>query len=1023
MKKFFYSLRFVFLLFLCSQLAWAQQTIKGKITSETKEPLPGVSVVVKGTTTGASSDANGNYTIQTADGNATLVFSFIGYTTEEVAVGGRTTIDIEMVPDITSLSEVVVTALGISKDRKQLGYSVTEVKGSDFTQAREVNLGNALSGKIAGVNATSTATGPGGSSRVIIRGNGSLNGATQPLYVINGVPIDNTNSGSAGEWGGFDRGDGLSSINPDDIESISVLKGGTAAALYGSRAANGVIVITTKSGKGQKGIGVELNSTYTLEKPLTYTDWQYEYGSGTRGNKPTTQQEAIAAGLSSWGTKLDGSSVIQFDGVSRPYSAQKNNVKNFYDNGGTFTNTVAVSGGNEGANFRFSASNLDAKNMVPNSSIDRKTFNLSTNATLAKKIVFSGMLQYNIESAKNRTFLSDSPKNPNYSTQLLATNVDVRSLNPGYDERGYEVLFNSNVYATNPYFAINKVQNSDSRNRLLGQFSLRYNITDFLYIRGRLGTDYSSTKATDIEPTGLAYRTVGAMSITQGRIYENNAELLVGFNKQFDKFSVDAILGGNQMRRVDESMRGGGNTFNVPFNYFLDNLVNRDNTGISYSKVGINSLFGSADFGYNNYLFLNATARQDWFSTLSPQNNSLFYPSVGASFVFSEAFSVPTWLSYGKVRGSWAQVGGGYPSAYALNLTYSQPGVHLGQSLMNIGTNTIPNPNLKPYTSTTSEIGLELKTLNNRLGLDLALYNRITTNDQVQASTSSASGYRNVLINVGEVRNKGIEVLLTGTPVKSESGFIWDVSYNFAYNKNTIVKISDQVNTLYLGQARTQNAYVYNDQGQPFGIIKGYAEKRDEQGRIVYNSATGLPLQSDLMILGKGVPPLTMGITNSFSYKNFTLSFLVDGKFGGQMYSASNAYATLMGLQKMTLEGRETGVTVSGVDQNGNEFTKTVDAQTYYQGLFSISEKFVYDADFIKLRQFTLGYSLPKSLLAKTPFQSASLSLVGRNLLLLYSKVPNVDPESSYNSGAAQGLEMFGVPPARSFGLNLMLKF
>ncbi|MGA0559015.1 SusC/RagA family TonB-linked outer membrane protein [Larkinella sp. VNQ87] len=1019
---------FFALLLLCTSVVWAQQVnVQGKVTDANQGAIPGANVLVKGTNRGTITDSEGRYSISVSKGSV-LVIQSLGFVAQNITVGDQTTIDVALVEDDKTLDEVVVTALGIAKDKKALGYAVTEVKGSDFTQAREINLGNALSGKVAGVNATATATGPGGSSRVIIRGNGSLSGNNQPLYVVNGVPIDNTNVNSAGMWGGTDSGDGLNSINPDDIETISVLKGGTAAALYGSRASNGVILITTKTGKGQKGIGVEYNGTYTMDRPLNLTDWQYEYGQGIRQAKPTTQQEAINTGAQSWGARIDGAPYIQFDGVSRPYSAQKDNIKNFYNAGSTFTNTVAVAGGNDAASFRFSASNLDSKSSVPNSGFNRKSFNLSANANLSKKVVFEGVAQYNVETGTNRTFLSDTPKNPNFGVHMIANTVDIRSLDPGYDSRGYEALWNSNVYAQNPYFVINKVKNEDIRNRFLGSFSLRYNITDFLYIRGRVGTDNNMMKYVAIEPTGLAYATQGAMNRRQVQIQETNAEVLVGFNKEYGAFSVNALAGGNRMRRSTEEMSFNGSQFNVPFNYFLDNTINKT-PGYGYSGFGINSLFASADLGYQNVLFLTLTGRQDWFSTLAKENNSLFYPSAGLSFVFSDVLpNKGNWLNYGKIRASLAQVGGGYPNPYALNLTYALEGNSYigGVPLMRINGGTIPNALLQPNTSTTTEFGVEAKLFNNKLGVDLTYYNRVTKNDPVTASTSSASGYGNVLLNVGEVVNKGVEVLLTGTPFKAASGFTWNVAYNMAYNDNKVVKIADGLTRLELDQSRTQSAYVYHFEGQPYGMLAGYKAMTDANGNIVYNTATGIPMRSEFMALGRGVPPLTMGLTNTFSYRNFSMSFLVDAKFGAKLYSATNYFAYSRGLHQETLVGREGGLTVTGVSPTGDAFTRTFagrDVQDYYSGLTSITDQFIYSSDFAKLRQLTFGYTLPKSFLEKTPIQSVSLSFVARNLLLLYSKVPNVDPESTYNSGNAQGLEMFGVPPARSYGLNLMVRF
>ncbi|MBE9461081.1 SusC/RagA family TonB-linked outer membrane protein [Dyadobacter subterraneus] len=1031
-KKLLKNRSWVFILlgfFFTLSLANAQdKMVMGKVSDENGAGLPGVSITVKGSNAGTNTDVNGDYKISNVTPASVLVFSSIGYSRKEILVGDKTEISLKMDVDAANLEEVVVTALGISKDKKALAYAVTEVKGSDFTQAREINLGNALSGKIAGVNASSTATGPGGSSRVLIRGNGSLSGGNQPLYVINGVPIDNTNVGSAGMWGGFDTGDGLNSINPDDIESISVLKGGTAAALYGSRAGNGVILITTKTGKGSKGIGVEYSGTYTAEKVRNLTDWQYLFGSGTQGVAPGSKDEAIANGAVSWGSKLDPSKqVIQFDGVARPYEAQKKNIENFYRTGSTFSNTVAVSGGDEKMNFRFSASNADSKGVVPNASFNRKSFNLSVNANLARKLIFESVAQYNIEEGRNRSFLSDTPKNPNFAAYMLATNVDIRNLAPGVDSRGYETLWNGSTYSQNPYFATDYVKNSDDRKRFLGSFSLRYNLANWLYVRGRLGTDLNTIDFVSIEPTGIAYSTRGSMGQNARKISETNAELLLGVNKDFGDFSFNAILGGNKMYHVNQNMYIGGSNFVIPFNYFLGNLQSSDRN-IEYKPYKINSTFVSADLSWRNILFLTFTGREDWFSTLAKANNHIFYPSVGLGYILSDGLkSKPNWLTYAKVRGSWAQVGGGYPDPYALNLTYSLQGnPYSSYPLMNIGTNTIPNQNLKPNTSTTTEFGLETKLFQSRINLDLTYYKRVTTNDPVKASTSSASAYSDVLLNVGEVRNQGIELLLSGTPFRSKNGLSWNVSFNMAYNDNKVVKIADGLPTLSLDESRTRNAYIYHFEGQPYGMIAGSRMKRNEAGQVIYNSATGIPVQGDFEMLARGVPPITMGLTNTISFKGISLGVLLDGKFGGYIYSATNAFAMSRGLLKETAENgvRETGVALKGVDQNGAEFSKTITAQDYYSGIATtITDQSIFKSDFVKLRQMTLGYSIPKSAFGKLPIQSASLSFVARNLFILYKKTPNVDPESSFNSGNAQGLEMFGVPPTRSYGLNLMVKF
>ncbi|WP_221406192.1 SusC/RagA family TonB-linked outer membrane protein [Daejeonella lutea] len=1002
--------------------------VRGQVTDGTGQGLPGVSIKVKGSNIGTSTDASGNYSFNFPV-NSTLVFSYIGFITQEIPMNGRSTINVQLADDSQALSEVVVTALGISRDKKALSYALTEVKGDSFTQARENNLGNALSGKVAGVNASSTATGPGGSSRVVIRGNGSFSSDNQPLYVVNGVPINNSNNGTPGTFGGRDGGDGLISINPDDIETLSVLKGGQAAALYGSRAAAGVILITTKSGRGSQGLGVDYNSTFTTDNVITIPDWQYVYGQGSLGLKPTDAAQAMSQGRLSWGPKLDGSSVVQFDGQSRPYVAQKDNNKNFYNTGTTFSNNLALTGGNQNANFRFSVSDMENKGIVPNSSLNRNTFNLAANANINNKITFEGSAQYNIEINKNRTNIGDFTQNPNASVGVMATSLDVRSLEPGYNPTTLrEVQWADDPFVANPYFAVNKHQNEDQRRRIIGSFRTRWNITDFLYARGGAGIDYFTRENWQIGATGALTNLAGTYQKGRTTGYETNIEGLLGFDNVFGKFSVNAFVGGNMMYNQSATNSLNSGDLNVPYNYFISNGKSQSFSE-SFGESAINSLFGSADIGFNDYLYLTLTARQDWFSTLSPTSNHVLYPSAGLSFVASEVWkSKPEWLDFAKIRGSWAQVGGGTPGPYGLDLTYTAGAItHLGQPLMTVNGSTVPNP-LKPFTSTTSEAGLETRMLGGRLGLDLTLYQKITTDDIVNATIPNTSGFTSVRLNVGEMRNRGIEMLLSGTPIKSSTGFNWDASLNVAYNDNEVVSIAPGLSTLAGGSPRTQNAFVNHYVGKPFGMVSGYTFRTDASGKIMYNSGSSLPMQSASIVdLGRGVPPLTMGLSNNFRYKNLSLGVLLDGKFGGVLYTSTNAYGTSYGLDKRTIENgvRENGVSLNGVDQTGAPFVKTIPAQQYYQGIaFAITDQFVYDADFVKLRQLTLGYTLPRTLIAKTPLQSASLSLVARNLFMLHNNVPNVDPESSYSvSGTSFGLENFGVPTTRSFGLNLMVKF
>jgi len=1003
-----------------------QSQVRGTVTDNKGMPLPGVSVKLKGGTAGASTTADGKYAISLPDGNGTLVFTFMGYVAQEIALNGRTTLDVSMKEQSQDLSEVVVTALGIKREKKSLAYAVTEVGGDQFTQARENNVANALTGKVAGVNASGLSTGPGGSSRIVIRGNGSLNGSNQPLYVINGMPMDNgTPGGSAtanGSAGNVDRGDGIGGINPDDIESISVLKGGTAAALYGARAANGVILITTKKGRTQKGVGIDYNTTFNVDNAIVSPDWQYEYGQGTVGLKPANQAEAVASGRRSFGAKIDGSSYIAADGLSHPYSAQKDNVKNFYQTGTSFTNTLAFTGGTEALTYRFSGSNLDSKSILPNSDYNRKTANLSVNGKLGSRVSFEALAQYNVERANNRPTAGDALGNPNWLPLLVANTTDVRWLNPGYDAKGNEIPWNDAGIASNGYFVINKFKQQDTKNRFIGQAGVTVQLVKNLSAKATVSRDFYNYNYEYILPTGALYVPNGQYSALKADNAETNGMVTLNYNgKVSDDFTLTALAGGNQQRTVYNLQTTTGSNFTIPYFYSTTNLSTISTTPKN-DHTAINSVFGSADIGFRNYAFLTVTGRQDWFSTLSPENNSLFYPSIGGSLVLSDAFKLPQAINFAKLRASWAQVGGGAPDPYQINLAYMmQPSS--GQPLQNVSSTTISNSTLQPYTSTTTEAGMEAKFFNNRFGFDVTLYNRKTTKDIVYTAISGTSGYNTVILNVGELDNKGIETLITGTPIKTNN-FSWNVSYNFAYNKNTVQKLTEGLSQIQVAASVNSYAYINNIVGQSYGSIVGTRMLKDANGNTVFNATTGLPVATGLEVLGKGVAPWTMGITNDFRYKDFTLSILVDGKFGNKIFSLMDVYATRLGLNKMTLPGRDGGLTVTGVTQTGAPYSRFIPVsglQSYYDNYKSYTELFTYNGGFVKLRQVILSYAIP---VKKISFvQSASVSLVARNLLTLWKQTENFDPEQSFTNSTSQGFESIGLPRTRTVGLNLMVKF
>ncbi|MDJ1484192.1 SusC/RagA family TonB-linked outer membrane protein, partial [Cytophagaceae bacterium YF14B1] len=883
---------------------FAQQTITGKVTNLTDDTaLPGVTVAVKGTTTGTTTDVNGQYSLKVDDPNATLVFSFVGFTSEETPINNRTTINMALAPDIQSLGEVVVTALGIEKEKKALVYSVSEAKGSEFTQARENNVANALTGKIAGVNATGLSTGPGGSSRVIIRGNGSLTSTSQPLYVINGMPIDNSVPGGEaapnglGGRNGVDRGDGIGAMNPDDIESISVLKGGAAAALYGSRGANGVILITTKKGRMQKGVGVEYNGTYTMENVSVFPDFQYEYGQGDGGVMPTTLAQAQATGRRSFGAKIDGSTnYVAADGKTHPYVAQKDNLKNFYQTGATFTNSVALSGGNESIVYRLSLADLNAKSVLPSNTFNRKTANLSISAKLSPKLRFESVVQYNLEKGNNRPIAGDALGNPNWMAYEVANTVDVRWLKPGHDANGNEIVWNDAGIVTNGYFFINKFKQTDSKNRLIGQASISYDILKNLTVKGNVTRDFYSYNFSSILPTGTQYVPNGQYEGIKSDLTETNSMLTLSYKTTLrENFGVSAMAGGNILQRKNDQYDFSGQTFTTPYFYSFSNLATSSAVP-SYSNIRTNSVFGSLDLDYKSFLFLTATARQDWFSTLSPASNSIFYPSLGTSFVLSDVLKMPKAVDMVKLRASWAQVGGGGPSASQINLAYSSVPSASSVPLQNVSSAILANAKLKPFVSTTYEVGLNTQLFAGRLNLDVTLYDRRTKDDIVNVPISYSSGYTSALLNVGKLSNKGIEILIEGTPVQSDA-FRWTTSFNFAYNKSEVLKLAEGISTVTIGNSANGNATISNQVGKPFGSIYGYRMKKDASGNIIYDTNSNLPVQTDNnQYLGNGVPPYTMGLTNEFKYKNFSLNVLVDGKFGGSIFSVMEVYATRLGL-------------------------------------------------------------------------------------------------------------------------------
>lgn len=1018
------------------------------VDGETQEPIPGANIVEVGTQTGTVTDVDGEFSLTVSGSDVQLRISFVSYQPVVIDLAGRNEITVTLEQAIEQLDDLVVTAFGMERERKSLGYSVSNVDGAELAEAREVNLGDALQGRVAGVNVSNIGSGVGGSSRVVIRGNVSLSGNNEPLYVIDGVPMDNSQLGSASMWGGSDWGDGLTSLNPDDIEDISVLKGASAAALWGSRASNGVVMITTKDGSGVEGqgIGVEINSNFTAESFIDTYDFQNKYGHGTKGAVPSTAEQGFAYGATAWGAQLDGSeTAFQFDGEERPYVAHDDNFSNFYRTGYTNTNTVALTGGLSNQSFRLSMSDLRNEAIVPNSGMNRQTVMLSSNGKWADRLTVDTKLQYTREDVKNRSRVSDAPGNANYSLSVLPPSIDVRDLKGsteklGAEPDGTEMMYTDNVYNQNPWWATYQFANDNIRDRFMGSGTFRYDIMEWIYVRGRIGMDWYTNRRTNIEPYGTAYIPEGAMNEIEQRVRETNLEYIIGFDQTIGDFGFNGLFGGNYMRRSSETLDNRAAEFNIPF---LHTLGNGGNQSITYSiyESGINSLFGSAEVSFRDYIYLTGTARNDWFSTLPPESNSILYPSISGSFVFSDAFELPEIITFGRLRASWAQVGGG-TDPYQLALNYSIFGQgHQGAALGRITQTNVPNSQLVPLTMEEYEIGFELRLLNNRIGIDYAYYNKKTTDDILNATISPTSGYSGATVNVGEVSNTGHEFMLRVTPMQNIN-FNWDVSVNVSYNDNDVQQLYQDAKVLNVQDARlyasAQHRIPYTDVDGEFfpggySRIVGSAHMRIN-GQKVYDE-DGLPVEDPKQrVLGSGVHPWSGGVQNSFSYKNWNLGFLVDFKFGGDIFSGTNASTYSSGMHKATLEGREDGLTISGVDTDGNpqtweilpnspEYTEEITVQDYYSQLSTLAEYFVEDASFIKLRSLNIGYQLPARITENLPFSSASVSVVGRNLWLIHSNVDNIDPEATYNTSNGQGLEWFGVPQTRSFGLNVNLKF
>ncbi|REE80449.1 TonB-linked SusC/RagA family outer membrane protein [Lutibacter oceani] len=1008
------------------------QTVSGTITDAMDgSSLPGVNIVVKGTSIGASSDFDGNYSIEITNTDAVLQFSYLGYATKEVAVNGKTVINVSLNQSAESLSEVVVTALGITREKKSLGYSVSEVDGSSVSLAKETNVVNSLSGKVAGVVITQSASGPAGGTRVVIRGNNSITGNNQPLYVVDGVPIDNSGIGSANgantsEYSRSDLGTGISDINSDDIESMSVLKGPNAAALYGSRASNGVILITTKKGSTQNGLGVSLSTNISFQNPLLLPDYQNEYGSGKDGVFGVDLNEVKGNG--SWGPKFDGSQQLYYNGETRSYVAQPNNVKNFFETGSNLVNTLAISKSNENSSLRFSYSNSSIESILPNSNVDRNNFNLRGYSKLTDKFSIDAKVTYFLQDAKNRP--SQGTEGVMAYVYGLNRNIDINDLKTYQNlAEGYGVIAATNS-GGNPYWILNNDKNEDSRSRFTGFAKAQYDFSDSFKAFVRVGTDAVSHDTESYNAVGHHFFPAGRISYTTNDRTETNYDFLLMYNKDINEdFNLAANFGGNALHSTVKGSLIAGSDFKIPGKYFIDNTdplkLNIDQSDLIEKKV--NSLYGSASLAYKGMAYLDVTGRNDWSSALSSENRSYFYKSASLSLLLNNMFEFEgSKINLAKLRFSYANVGNDTDPQQIVNLYNVASNGYLG----NI---TVSRPNikfsesLKPEDVTSTEIGFEIKAFQNRLFADFTYYSIASKDLIFDVPVDPATGYSYFRENVGEISNKGFELMIGGTPIKNEN-LEWNVALNLSQNKNELVSLIDGQDYFEFSSTNGGVIDVRAQVGEGFGDIYGTTWQTTEDTGEILLTATGRPqASSERVKLGNYQPDMVGGLTNTFNYKDFALNFLVDFRIGGEVYSGTDASLDASGVSKRSLEFREGGVTVDGVWDNEGVLTANttnISAQDYWGAVSGIASEYIYEQTNVRLREVSVSYNFPKTILEDTFIKNASVSLTGRNLFFFYKKSDNFDPETSYStSNFAQGVLFYNLPTTRSLGVSLNVKF
>lgn len=1044
---------FVLLIGMSIQIVNAQsKQITGTVTSaEDGLGMPGVSVVIKGTTIGASTDINGKYSLE-AQPTDILLFSFVGMVTQEITVGERNVINVVLETESIGMDEVIVTAIGVSRSEKSLGYAATSVNNEELTKAAPMNALGGIQGKVAGVNISSASGSPGASTKVILRGYSSITGSNQPLYVVDGSPVDNRLVGATGSTRSTDFGNNANDINPDNIESVTILKGASATALYGSRAANGVVMITTKSGKAGK-LKINYSGSFDLSTPLRLPEMQNEFGQGWSGHFAYDEN-------GSWGPKLDGvvrpwGNVVDNQQLLKPFKAQKDNLKDFYDLGQTLNQSISISGGDEKTTYFLSYNFVDADGIVPTDADSYKRNAISfKGSTKFNKFKASTSMNYVRKEAKAVATGQGSSTGATLFQEIIQIPRDVSIVDmEDYNNKFYNVDNFYTPYAQNPYFVLNENGNDFVSDRIYGNITLDYEFTSDLSVTARIGTDVTNSylkdwqaigRPSDGSPNSSRTPDVGGVMEESRHSREINTDLIVKYKKDLNEdFNLNALAGWNvnqsNFRRQSSSIE----ELTIPNFYDLSNSPNPATTSTYYQKKRLYGVYAQADLSFRNYLFLSLVARNDWSSTLPDNDNSFFYPGASLGFILTDAVESlkSKTLTFAKIRGSWGKTGND-ADPYNIYNTLVEGNAYGGFGSLKFPlkgvsgfeiSNQLGNSVLEPEITTEWEFGIDARFFDSRLGIDFAYYSKETDGQILPVDIAATSGFTSKVVNFGKVENKGVELSVNVVPVRTKD-FTWDLNWTYSNNRNKVLELPDGLEKyeIYSAYGIEFNAVV----GEPIGVFKGHAPLRDPEGNIVVNSSTGIPLEGEKEVYGNAESDFTMGLTNNFKYKNWNLGFSFDYRQGGLMYSYTARLNYFVGnATKTTYNDRNPFVVPGSVIDNGDGSYSTNTTAVGKQRINEywnqtnnkmMSREHVLDKTYVKMRDLTLSYNFTSEMLKKTPLSQLTLTAYGRNLFLWTPKENNfVDPEGSTygNDLRSEFGEFAGGPSVRSFGLSVKAAF